>query len=42
MPFWSENFGQDRTKKDPKRNFRFIVEFRGINATPGGDVAWYA
>ena len=42
MPFWSENFGQDRTKKDPKRNFRFIVEFGGINATPGGAVAWYA
>jgi hypothetical protein len=42
MPFWSENFGQDRTKKDPKRNFRFIVEFGGINATPVGAVAWYA
>tara|TARA_Y100000592_G_scaffold56450_1_gene88693 strand:- start:4878 stop:5468 length:591 start_codon:yes stop_codon:yes gene_type:complete len=42
MPFWSENFGQDRTKKDPKRNFRFIIEFGGINATPGGAVAWYA
>ena len=42
MPFWSENFAADRTKKDPKRNFRFIVEFGGINATPGGAVAWYA
>ena len=34
MPFWSTNFGQDTTLKDPKRNFRFIVEFNGINATP--------
>ena len=42
MPFWSENFGEDRTKKDPKRNFRFIVEFGGINAAQGGAVAWYA
>ena len=42
MPFWSTNFGQDSTLKDPKRNHRFIVEFGGINATPGGAVAWYA
>jgi hypothetical protein len=42
MPFWSKNFGQDSTLKDPKRNHRFIVEFGGINATPGGAVAWYA
>ena len=42
MPFWSTNFGEDTTLKDPKRNFRFIVEFNGINATPGGAVAWYA
>ena len=42
MPFWSENFGDGTNKKDPKRNFRFIVEFGGINATPGGAVAWYA
>ncbi len=42
MPFWSENFGEDRTKKDPKRNFRFIVEFGGVNAAQGGAVAWYA
>ena len=42
MPFWSENYSDDRNKKDPKRNFRFIVEFGGINATPGGAVAWYA
>jgi hypothetical protein len=42
MPFWSTNFGEDATLKDPKRNHRFIVEFGGINATPGGAVAWYA
>ena len=42
MPFWSENFGDGTNKKDPKRNFRFIVEFGKINATPGGAVAWYA
>jgi hypothetical protein len=42
MPFWSENFGDGSGKRDPKRNFRFIVEFGGINATPGGAVAWYA
>lgn len=42
MPFWSTNFGEDTTLKDPKRNFRFIVEFNGINATPGGALAWYA
>lgn len=42
MPFWSTNFGQDATLKDPKRNHRFIVEFGGINSTPGGAVAWYA
>ena len=23
MPFWSTNFGEDVTLKDPKRNFRF-------------------
>jgi hypothetical protein len=42
MPFWSENFAENKNKQDPKRNFRFIVEFGGINATPGGAVAWYA
>ena len=42
MPFWSTNFGENTALKDPKRNFRFIVEFGGINATPGGAVAWYA
>lgn len=42
MPFWSTNFGENATLKDPKRNHRFIVEFGGISATPGGAVAWYA
>ena len=42
MPFWSTNFGENATLKDPKRNHRFIVEFGGIAATPGGAVAWYA
>ena len=42
MPFWSENFANNPDMKDPKRNFRFIVEFGGVNATPGGAVAWYA
>ena len=42
MPFWSTNFGENTALKDPKRNFRFIVEFGGIYATPGGAVAWYA
>ena len=42
MPFWSENYAENAEKKDPKRNFRFIVEFGGVNATPGGAVAWYA
>tara|TARA_R100000664_G_scaffold33054_1_gene49193 strand:+ start:948 stop:1535 length:588 start_codon:yes stop_codon:yes gene_type:complete len=42
MPFWSKNFGENENLRDPKRNFRFIVEFGGINATPGGAVAWYA
>ncbi len=42
MPFWSENFASNKDMRDPKRNFRFIVEFGGINATPGGAVAWYA
>ncbi len=42
MAFWSTNFGQDTTIKDPKRNFRFTVEFDGINATQGGALLWYA
>ncbi len=42
MPFWSTNFGEDVTLKDPKRNFRFTVEFQGIQAEQGGAIAWYA
>jgi hypothetical protein len=42
MPFWSENFGEDASLKDPKRNFRFTVEFQGIQAAQGGAKLWYA
>ena len=42
MPFWAENFGQDTTMKDPKRKFRFMVEFQGIQAAQGGAMLWYA
>jgi len=42
MPFWSENFGQDTTMKDPKRKFRFTVEFQGIQSPQGGAMLWYA
>ena len=42
MPFWSENFGENPELKDPKRQFRFKVEFTGINAGTGGPVMWYA
>ena len=42
MPFWSTNFGEDVTLKDPKRNFRFTIEFQGIQAEQGGAIAWYA
>ena len=42
MPFWSTNFGEDVTLKDPKRKFRFTVEFQGVSAAIGGAVLWYA
>ena len=42
MAFWSTNFGEDTTLKDPKRKFRFTVELQGINASAGGATAWYA
>ena len=42
MPFWSTNFGQDTTLKDPKRRHRFTVEFQGVNAAQGGALLWYA
>ena len=40
MPFWTKDHSGDATLRDPKRKFRFIVNFDGIageNAT-----AWYA
>jgi hypothetical protein len=42
MPFWSTNFGEDTTLKDPKRKFRFTVEFQGVAAAIGGAILWYA
>ena len=42
MPFWSTNFGEDTTLNDPKRKFRFTVEFQGVAAAIGGAVLWYA
>ena len=42
MPFWSTNFGEDTTLKDPKRQFRFYVEFSNIAAPIGGATLWYA
>ena len=42
MPFWSTNFGESTDLKDPKRNFRFSVEFTGIQAAQGGATLWYA
>lgn len=42
MPFWSTNFGQDTALQDPKRKFRFTVEFQGIQAQQGGAALWYA
>jgi len=42
MPFWSTNFGEDTALKDPKRKFRFTVEFQGIQAAQGGAALWYA
>ena len=41
MPFWSENHGSNPSLKDPKRNFRFKVEFQGIQG-PQGPMLWYA
>ena len=41
MPFWSTAFKEDITLKDPKRQFRFTVQFTGINSQNGGAVLWY-
>jgi hypothetical protein len=43
MAFWTENFGEKGNLKDPKRKFRFIVEFQGIQDPNGnGATLWYA
>jgi len=44
MPFWTESFSdtEQGPLKDPKRKFRFTVQFGGINATNGGAMLWYA
>lgn len=45
MPFWSVDYnGAD---KDPKRNFRFVVQVQGLSATANAgkaptDIVWYA
>jgi len=40
MAFWSTNYGEDATLKDPKRQFRFKVEFGGFDA--GNSFLWWA
>ena len=40
MPFWSTNFRESTALKDPKRNFRFTVEFGGLDA--GQSLVWWA
>lgn len=42
MAFWSENYAENPLIKDPKRKFRFKVEFTGIDAAQGGSLLWYA
>ena len=42
MPFWSSDHSANAALNDPKRKFRFKIEFDGIQAQPGGPVAWYA
>ena len=42
MPFWSVDHQPGAALKDPKRKFRFKVEFDGINADNGGAMMWYA
>ena len=41
MPFWSENHGENASLKDPKRNFRFKIEFQGIQGAQG-PMLWFA
>ena len=40
MAFWGENQNTKTGLKDPKRNFRFIVRFGGMEQ--GQDTAWWA
>ena len=44
MAFWSDNFGEVGSGlTDPKRKFRFKVEFQGLDTgKAGGAVLWYA
>lgn len=44
MAFWAQNFAEQTATplKDPKRKFRFMVEFTGIQAPDGGGAMWYA
>ena len=43
MAFWSDNFSGETDLKDPKRKFRFRVEFGGIQGgATGGQTLWYA
>ena len=41
MAFWAENFGGGAIA-DPKRNFRFTVEFSNVDSSTGGPILWYA
>ena len=40
MAFWSTNFGEDVTLKDPKRKFRFMVSFGNLDSDPGLMMWW--
>jgi hypothetical protein len=43
MAFWSDNFAGTTALKDPKRKFRFRVEFGGIaGGATGGATLWFA
>ena len=40
MSFWSTNFGEDTSLKDPKRKFRFQVQMNGLDGDEA--VLWWA
>ncbi len=40
MSFWSTNFGEDTSLKDPKRKFRFQVQLNGLDGDEA--VLWWA